>query len=56
MPVVGDDVSWAGSLHLPGLYLIHELGMWEETCWCEPEVIGYDYDLDIYHFRHRRNQ
>lgn len=56
LPEPGYDIAYSGSLHLPGFYLIHELGPWEETCWCEPEIVGYDYETDFFIYKHRRHQ
>lgn len=55
-PIADDDVALNVNLCLPGFYLFHILGEWEQTCWCEPTLERYDEELDICEWRHRIHQ
>lgn len=54
-PILGDDLALDTPLHVEGFRMCHEVDD-HGTCWCEPEIIGYDHYTDSYFYKHRNLQ
>ena len=53
VPRLGEDISLANSIFIPGFLMLHELGPMEAFCWCDPEMIKYDDESGYAVFQHR---